>query len=201
MRTVTHTYYTFEELTSEAQSNAIRHERTARERDSYCPWMDETIASLKSLIAACYGVQLRDWSIGPERYRSYLKLAFEYEETRELRGARAFAWFENNLYQGLRKSWYNRWPREKRQKWFGYGYRPEAIPDCPFTGYCHDDTLLACIQSELRKGANVGEVFEALLNATCDAIDAELVYYYSDEAIREDLIANEYEFTAEGVQV
>lgn len=74
------------------------------------------------------------------------------------------------------------------------------IGHCQFTGICWDETLLDGIAEFMRKPYKTD--FESLLYSCCEdlriAVEAEIDYQNSDEAIAESILANEYEFTYQG---
>ena len=73
--------------------------------------------------------------------------------------------------------------------------------DCPFTGYCFDESLLDPIREYL-KGGDDATTFQTLidrcLDAWASAYVADWEYQYTDEGIRDHLECNEYYFTEEG---
>lgn len=74
------------------------------------------------------------------------------------------------------------------------------IGNCQFTGVCWDECLLDGIAEFMRKPYSTD--FESLLYSCCEdlrtAVENEIDYQNSDEAIAESIIANEYEFTYQG---
>ena len=74
--------------------------------------------------------------------------------------------------------------------------------DCPFTGYCMDEELLAPIRRYITKGMpkyyTYGDVMDDCIIAFNRQITSDYEYWLSDEAIVEDFEANDALFTEEG---
>lgn len=74
--------------------------------------------------------------------------------------------------------------------------------DCPFTGVCHDETLLDPVRKNLNNTSTDTEDLRSVLSdslyAICWAHRDEIEYLYSDEALTELIEANDYEFTEDG---
>jgi Flp pilus assembly protein TadB len=75
------------------------------------------------------------------------------------------------------------------------------VPPCPLTGYCADDDLLDSLIRDCRAGHSLEDCFRWIADNTAKLIDQEEAYCFSDEAIREDLTANEYDFTEDGTRI
>ena len=76
-----------------------------------------------------------------------------------------------------------------------------AGQDCPFTGYCGDETLLDAIRKALANPAaitSLRDVFNDALQSWAWAFESDINHWHSEEAIREDIEANGYEFNANG---
>jgi len=73
--------------------------------------------------------------------------------------------------------------------------------DCILTGVCYDNNLLNPIYEYLNK-PNDRVTFETLLNdciySLCHAVTSEIEYENSDEAIKETIRINDYDFTEDG---
>lgn len=217
MRTQTRKIYTFNELRKKAREHAIDVERARRENSPDVPWMYEIIDSLKAVFKAA-NLILKDWEIGGESSRSYVKVEFPQEEAGDLTGPRAMAWLENNLLGKLRvKTWaeaggerrlyrHNSYPGGPRVGSMGikdamrYHYRVGEVPDCPLTGVAFDDTYLEVLKKELNgnKGITVKEAFEGLAQEASKMIQAEIDWELSDKGITEFLAGMGHEFLYNG---
>lgn len=169
-RTVEITVYQFDELDQSAQDAIVSRWRN---NDQF-PWSDEWRESLDAF-AKLAPITVRDWSIG---YRdTYVTFDME-DDIADLSGNRARTWLVNNGWQRLAQG-----------------------QDCPFTGYCGDETLLDAIRNALANPASIvslQSVFDDALQDWARGFEADLEYWHSEEAIREDIEANGYEFLANG---
>lgn len=182
-------------------------------QDSYPA--DEIMNSLKGLFEAA-NVKMRDWEIGAYSH-SYLRADFAQEGTEELRGARAFAWIENNLLGPLRAPWglepvkrydkkyshgthntlYNVEDGKPRRRWT----KPGELKECPFTGMCYDKDLIDALLKAIKAGDTLKEAFEGLADDVRCMIEDDDEYRSKEESFIEHAEANEYEFTADGKTV
>ena len=169
-RTVEVTVYRFEELDGHTQQRILDNFREGRD----FPWSDEWRESLDEF-AKLAPITVRDWSVG---YRD-TGVSFSIDEDiGNLSGIRAWKWLVNNGWQKLALN-----------------------QDCPFTGFCGDETLLDAIRQALRKPQSIlslEDVFGEALHDWAKGFEADMEYHYSDEAIRESIIINEYEFYENG---
>ena len=70
----------------------------------------------------------------------------------------------------------------------------EAMP----TGYCLDSDLWYEFHDQFKRTGDAKYSFDQALEAAICAINRDIDYQFSDEAVDESLIANEYRFTNEG---
>lgn len=76
--------------------------------------------------------------------------------------------------------------------------------DCPFTGVCYDETLLTPFRSFLNReyknfeSTNLRDLLEDAFQSLEKCIENEIEYRNSEEAILEDISANDYEFFEDG---
>jgi hypothetical protein len=201
--------YKYAELSKAARERA--HEDYKKHLDDI-PWGDEIGDSWKALFKAA-GVKARDWEIGPWNY-SHIDVSFSQEEARDLKGARAFAWLENNLLRDLRAPWgldkmdgnlhengdNGKRGAAKRLTWRRY-YAPGALKECPLTGVCFDMDFLDALRENIRTGDTLREAFEGLADTARKLLEAEDEYQQSLEAFKDCADANGYEFTREGRRI
>jgi hypothetical protein len=173
------TVYTFDELDASTQERVIND---WREGDQSF-WSNEWSDSLDAF-AKLAPLTVRNWEIG---YRNN-GVTFDMDQDdnygdgiAELSGVRAWKWLVNNGWAKL-----------------------AAGQDCPFTGYCGDEDLLDAIRAALASPASITSlrnVFADALHDWAKAFERDVDYWHSEETIREDIEANEYEFYANGTIV
>lgn len=197
------TAYTFNELSPEAKARAMK-----RLPEPDCHYtLEECMDSLKALCEVA-GVTLEDWSLGPYAY-SHIRVIFPGDEGREgLKGPRALAWIENNIFGKLRHPWTPATvpPSEKWASIHGrYSRRytkPEHVPACPLTGVCFDEDLLDVFRDR-DLDITLKERFESLAGVIARICEAEMEYQSTDEA-REELAESYFDgalFTKDGGRI
>lgn len=207
MRTIRTKVYKFDELVVDAQQNAIEQYRNNNVEDFDYIWNDAE----KSIIQF---VGLFDISIGRN---SWLEFESDYdEEIDNLSGLRLQKWLYNNLYDKLfiksyiktfdgfkkHKNIKNKIAENTKKEYCTYYSSWKLDNSCVLTGVCYDDDILEPIYKflQLREFDNttlldlISECYKNLKKS----IDSEIAYNDSDEAIRENLIENDYEFTSNG---
>ena len=170
------TVYTFDELDADVQQNVI-----SRWRDGdHFHWESEWRDSLDAF-AKLAPLTVRNWEVG---YGGTF-VTFNMDEDdnygdgiADMSGVRAWKWLVNNGWAKL-----------------------AAGQDCPFTGYCGDETLLDAIRKALANPAaitSLRDVFNDALQSWAWAFESDINHWHNEEAIREDIEANGYEFNANG---
>ena len=138
-----------------------------------------------------------------EPYRNEYKINVpEYAE--DLKGVRLATYLYNNylknLYKGKFFSTNGYYIDGKYHYKFKYSNWYKEI-SCPFSGCCYDEFLLDAIIKFCDK-PNDNDTFESLIDECimdlCKAVQAEIEYRLTDEAIKEDCEANQYFFTESG---
>ena len=164
------TVYKFDELDADVQQRVISN---WRDGDTFF-WSDEWEASLNAF-AKIAPLTIRNWEVG---YRGN-GVTFDMDENvADLFGVRAWKWLVNNGWAKL-----------------------AAGQDCPFTGYCGDEDLLDAIRAAIANPASITslrDIFKEALHDWAKAFERDIDHWGSEEAIREDIDANEYEFNANG---
>lgn len=74
----------------------------------------------------------------------------------------------------------------------------EFSPDHMPTGYCLDCDLWGTFHQEWKRTSDPMYAFEQALEAALCSIASDVEYQYTDEAVDDSLIANDYEFTEDG---
>ena len=174
--------YAFDELDPEVQAKVIERWRY---NDTFF-WADEWRDSLKGFCDHA-PIKVRDWNVGyPGTYVSFSITGDYAEELADLSGVRAWKWLMNNGWGELA----NPKPTKKNPH-----------PSCPFTGYCGDENLLDAIRTALAypsKITSLRSVFQDALTDWAKAFEQDYDYWHSEEAIREEIEANGYEFYDDG---
>jgi hypothetical protein len=169
-RTLEITVYKLDELDEAMQQRVIQ---SWRDGDHFF-WEDEWRDSLHAF-AKIAPIKVRDWSVG----YGGTYVTFDMDDNiADLSGIRAYKWLLNNGWAKL-----------------------AAGQDCPFTGYCGDENLLDAIRTAIGNPASISslrDVFADALQGWAKGFEADLDYWHSEEAIREDIEANGYEFNANG---
>ena len=176
-RTLEITVYKLDELDEAMQQRVIQ---SWRDGDHFF-WEDEWRDSLHAF-AKIAPIKVRDWSVGYGG--TYVTFDMDQDDNygdgiAEMSGVRAWKWLVNNGWAKI-----------------------AAGQDCPFTGYCGDENLLDAIRTAIGNPASdcppLRDIFKEALDDWAKAFERDLDYWHSEEAIREDIEANDYEFNANG---
>ncbi len=170
MRTIETTLYHYNELTPEAQERAREWYRNCAD-DGYL-WR-ESRDSLDQFLSE-FNADFRRGN----QYSIRVNGGYAMEcDISEMSYVRLWKYLQNNHGEVIRK-----------------------IGNCQFTGACWDECLLDGIAEFMRKPYRTD--FESLLYSCCEdlriAVEAEIDYQNSGEAIAESILANEYEFNDHG---
>jgi len=170
---MTVTAYTFDELDESVQRKVIERWRN----DDHFHWGDEWRDSLKRFAEAA-PIRVRDWNVGyPGTFVSFEMVGEYADEVGDLSGVRAWKWLMNN------------------------GWNDLSTTSCPFTGYCGDESLLDAFRTAIANPASIvslRKVFGDALHHWAKDFEADLDHWHSEECIREEIEANEYEFYDDG---
>ena len=175
-RTVEITLYKFDELDEAVQRRVIER---WRDNDDFF-WGDEWRDSLKAFEQVA-PVTLRDWQVGyPGTFVSFY---MDDEDIADLSGDEARDWLIQEGWDALAN------PGERKS--------------CPFTGYIGDEDLLDAIRAAISNPSSISslrDLFAECLNDWAKAFEADYDYWHSEEAIRGDIEANDYEFHEDGTR-
>ena len=177
MRTEQRTIYLFNELSDGAKTRAIENYRNLDFEFIY-PWHHEAWQSIQeSTKTLPFTVDEADYD---RRFTNHT-ITLD-DDVASLTGTRAWKWLENNGF-----------------------FDPKLISgDCPFTGCCVDEPILDPIREAHTNPAaiqSLEQLFHDCISSWLFAVCADIEYFYTDEAIAETLIANEYEYLADGSEV
>jgi len=218
MRTIRTKIYKFDELTEDAKSNAIRHyqnnilsfdfiysdaEKTV---DAFCnafnvksgsrSWLDCNTSNIDDDILNLNGLRLRKYilnNFGDTLFkRKYLKHG-ELAATKK-------------SYHRMKKQIEitNNCPNKGKVSVSYYSNIQKESKNCNLTGMCYDDDMLQPIYDflEKRNFSNCTITFYHLINDCFDelrkTVENEIDYRNTDDAIIEEIKANDYEFTENG---
>jgi hypothetical protein len=196
MRTIETTLYTFDELSVEAKTTALNNHCNTNE----FTWSDEWFSSLNKGIEA-FGSSLKrgysiDWS---SANCSYAK-AEEIEYWEDISGERLRTWIYNNLYSYLfvGKTYRKAKKRVSRVLF--------VENDCPFTGYCGDESFLKPArellkQRKISKTYTLQDLLEDCIDSLIRAAQNDYEWELSEEYFADMCDANNYEFTEDGERI
>lgn len=203
--------YTFEELTPEDQARAIEDRRQANQEEPFF-WSGEALEAIKLGLDA-FGCSLGGYSIQWDNANLSDVPFSTPENAAELTGLRLRTWLINNAdpgtlttakpYGKYEKRENKRYHEGKFDHWSydRYSRILKVQSSCPFTGVCYDESFLYPIRDFIKKptpGTTLADLMEDAINAVLRDVESDIEYRDTDEAIREELIANDYEFTENG---
>jgi len=186
MRTIRTKVYQFSELGEPAKQKAIEWYRDGNEYIH----SGEVLDTIKKGLAQ-FGATLKNYSIDWDNINcSYFAIDLETtDEIEELEGVRLWKYLHNNNML----AYWNKYHKKTQNLLAG---------DCPFTGICFDEDFLDNIRKFVKKPDST-TFKELLTDAVYNTINAgckDWDYINSDEGIEESIIANEYEFKADGTR-
>lgn len=213
MRTETITLYKFEELPEETQEKIVS---TWRNNDTP-HWLDENTQTLDEF-CSIFPVKVTDWEYGYCNYINWQMETIDYyyqEEIETMIDVRLMKYIINNYYQYLFKpAWIKsiqnhtiRHPRIRHEKlsngkiFSSYSSAIKESNSGILTGYYLDDVILGPIYNFLKNPDNTTTLYDLIndcLNEWLDACREDYEYWLSEDSIKDDIAANEYEFTING---
>lgn len=213
-RTIRTKLYKFNELTTAAQEKAIELYRNECAGDEPA-WRQENIESMKKF-ADMFPIDLTDWSVGGRGEGVSFRFTGDYaDEIENLSGQRlsTYIWnnYKNQLYKGKyysglngNKPVYHKRVRTETYKNGNVGnYYYSAITldnSCPLTGYGGDMEILDPIYKFLKKPRDINfrDLLEECFEAWIKFCNQDEEYQQSDEYLKEEIEANDFEFTQDG---
>lgn len=195
--------YEFNELSAEAKEKAIKH---VRDSDNYPACMDSYISdgaiTIKTAVKE-FGCVLKDWSIGSDVYRSYIRVEIRGMENEEIDGIRLRTWLLNNHYDVFYKRQpYGKYQKRPNGKWLydRYSKIQYVETDCPFTGMTYDCDFLEPFRQFITKPD--GRTFEDLIkegaHRVCKSLESEQEYWCSDEGVISEIESRDWYFLEDG---
>jgi len=204
MRTVRTKIYKFEELSEDAQQKAINKHREVMDNDFIYDDTHKVVEAFNDVFETKEG--RNSWL---DVYTDHME-----ENILELKGLRLqkYLWnnYKNQLFKG---KYYSLWSKKD----ISYKYHKNGCPvlksryskvlkqnSCVLTGMRYDDDMLQPIYDflEKRNFSNCTITFYHLINDCFDelrkTVENEIDYRNTDDAIIEEIKANDYEFTENG---
>jgi len=211
MKTVRVKVYQFSELSEQAKENAICQYRNSERYNQH--YFDEVIESVKAVCELFNLKTGREWTD--------IRTSHIEDNILELKGVRLYKYIVNNYWSSLYKRKFlgsigdNRVIKHRMSKTNFYDMSKGARVNssnfiysniqfdncCTLTGVCYDNDILQPIYDFLKR-PNLSTTFEDLIQEIESAIsrtfDNTETWLNSDEFIRDEIEANEYEFKADG---
>lgn len=211
MKTIRTKVYQFNELTEQAKENAISQYRNMEHYNQH--YYDEIIESVKAVCELFNLKTGRQWSD--------IKTSHIDDNICELKGIRLYKYIVNNYWYSLYKRKFlgsigdNKVIKHRMSKTHFYDMCKGARVNssnfiysnvqfdncCTLTGVCYDNDILQPVYDFLKR-PNLSTTFEDLMQKIESAIsktfDNTEEWLNSDEFIKDEIEANEYEFTKDG---
>lgn len=203
--TETYTVYSFDELSEAAQQKAIKSFRN-KDYDNQS-YFDEVTDSVKAVIEL--------FNLKTGRRYSDIRSSHIDDDILNLKGVRLYKYLMNNYYNELFKPKYiksvdrvlkgKQFIFEVKKNYKGDPYtqiysKLNRVGDCPLTGVCYDNDVLAPVYSFLKKIIDI--TFEDLIkeieNAITKAYNDVEEWVNSDEFIKDEIENNGYTFLENG---
>lgn len=175
MRTIETTLYQFDELDESAKDRARENFRSSGRLDDIDQWNWQDASASRKAFLDEFNAEFRQGRYGSECVR--IPVDSWSNPMGDLEYVRLWKYLNANHAGCISK-----------------------IGHCQFTGVCWDEDLLDGIAEFMHKPYRTD--FESLLYSCCEdlriAVEREIEYQNSDEAIDESIRANEYEFNQDG---
>lgn len=189
--TIIRTLYTYSELSPAAQEQA--YEEWIESGPEYF-WESENRASLTEFCAT-FPVKVTDYEYGGYRPGHISWKFTESGDVAELSGVRLRTYLLNRY-----ASIFRRLKQYRKGDYLRYSRMQFEAKDCPFTGYCMDESLLRHIRAFIQKpdSRTFYDLLNDCLNEWVTDCAADVEYQQSEEQFAELAEANGYEFTENG---
>ena len=161
-------------------------------------WQTENENSLKGF-ENIFPIKSTNWEYGYQNFINYKLDTIDYDEVWEFTGIRLLKWLVNNYWNDLFKPKYI--GNLESKKGFHPVYSKCTFDNsCVLTGYCLDNDILDPIYNFIKKPdeSTLEDLLYDCLQSWVFACRNDYEYQQSDEYITEEILANEYEFTADG---
>ena len=192
MKTLEIKLYSFDELSDEAKNKAIQNYKKEYCEEIGTFWQEENFNSIKAILNF-FDVKIKYFEIDfSSAARSFINWEFtsDYsEELKNLSGSRLFKYILNN-YIGKKTGSFDSVFDGKHD-----------MGRCLFTGYYADHDIIYPVIEFLEKptkSINFEDLINNVIYAGLNYIEKDYNYQNSDEAIIDDLLANNLYFNASG---
>lgn len=191
MRTITFKTYTFDELTPEAREKAIENVRDGVADINQCFVNDELCEGLKYLESAM-SIKLRDAEIDAWSYRFNFVMKDEWKDLEDDPRflCRYLDRLADNTWEG---KYYSKRQKSRTSK--------VLFSHWQFSGMWYNEAFSREMNwrfEYVRDGFSIREFVDSVLTEFFIAGQRELEYCYTDEAITDTILANNYEFLENG---
>lgn len=187
MRTICKTLYNFSELSTEAQQNAIENYRNEVVYSEGYRGGDEIISTIEKGLDH-FGFTLNNYSIDWDYLGGSRFSIGGNDDAENLQGVRLWKYLHN---------------KNLLQYFCSYHKKTRGLLDgnCPFTGVCFDEDFLDPLRQFVKRpntSTTFAELMEECVNAAILAWVNDWEYSQTDECIKDEIEANEREFTEDG---
>ena len=174
MRTIKVNLFPFAELGEKAQAKALDEFR-----DREFPWYDDAKATMNGF-AELFPAKITSWELGYGR-GTHISHEITDGDLEALKGVRLYKWIANNI----------------EAKYYNQGAQDG---DCPITGMCYDCDILDPLVDFMKKPdeKDLDELLKDCFTGLHDIVSKDVLHEGTDEATKEFIEANEYEFTEDG---
>lgn len=179
MRTIETKAYQLHELSEDARDRAIQCIRDKYDQWDHFDYLRYEAGQSRGDFLAHFGFTETHGPLGTSGVHYKGRYS---EETDQLSYIRAYKWIANNILAD----------------------DPDLLSgNCPFTGVCYDEILLDPMREFMARPYKIelSELISDCLASLDRAIEKEIDYQYSDEAIIENIECNEFEFTENGEMI
>lgn len=203
-RTIRTKIYKFSELSEQAQGNAIEQFR-GRDNSTYFDEVTDSVKAMAELFNLKFGREYTD-----------LRCSHIDDNILNLSGVRLYKYLVNNYYSDLfppkyikaidrvmtgRQFIFKVHKNYKGEQYTSvYSKNFVSNDNCPLTGICYDNDILRPVYSFLQKPSNTTfeELIREIEGAINEAYENVEEWINSDQFIKDEIEANEYEFTKDG---
>ena len=192
MKTIVTNVYTFEELNEEAQKRAIENCRSSIAQ-FLCQCNDDDFRGTLDKIEDVFQIQVRDLEYIPQ----FRLTSSRWRDVEDEEGGRMLLRYLEDVECALdnRKRYYKGFDKKRIARTIHTPYC------CCLTGVYSDNTVDDALNKKyeaVRRGDSIHDFLKDMLQDFADAWEEANNSTYSDEVVREEIEANEYEFEANG---
>jgi len=184
MRVIKVNVYKFDELSKDVKEKVLED---FRNDEILYVWDKENQKTLETFKKHFDFVDIETWEYGFGN--SFINFSIADDDISEMDGYKFYKYLKNNGYLTIKEL-------------YKEGYK-KLDDNCCLTGYCVDIDILEPIlklmkKPSIYKNTTAFEIIRKCLNNWLKCCKDDLEYSYTDEAIEELIVSNDYEFTKEG---